>query len=199
MLGFATVDLSAHDQTLTVWLTSLVARQAHSYAGHTNAASFDLADEAVSRRAWNMTCDRYVVLSDRTPLDHPAFAGWGIIPCDLSILIEETKAAQDSIMKAFAAYRTRPGKARLAEPALPAVPLPSGRPAADDDLPEKVTLAVADHVERVWAAWIATERERVKRWRQMPGGLEGETPSLLPAKFVQQSVIQPVRLGTVYS
>lgn len=193
MLGFATVDMSVHDRRLTVWLTSIVARQAYSYAGHTNAVSFDLAEKAVSRRAWSMACDRYVVLSDRTPLDHPVFAGWGVVPCDLSTLAEEAKAAQGSIMRAFAEYKANPGKAGLAEPVLPAIPLPLDRTAADGDDPAQVTLTLADYVKRVWMAWIGTERERVKGWRYMPGGREDEKPSVLPAEFVRQAVIQPVR------
>lgn len=193
MLGFATVDLSAHDQTLTVWLTSMVTRQANSYAEHTNSVSFNLAEETASHRAWSMTCDRYVVLSDRTPLDHPAFAGWGVTPCDLSVLTEETKIAQDSIMTAFAEYTAKPGKAKLTEPALPALPLPLNQAAVDDSIPGKFTLTVADYVKRAWMGWIKTERERVKHWRYMPGGRNDETPTLLPAEFIRRAVIQPAR------
>ena len=64
MLGFATIDISAGDDTLTVWLTS--AEGAH--AGHTNAVIFKLGDDTAPRRALGMICDRYVVLTGRTPV-----------------------------------------------------------------------------------------------------------------------------------
>jgi hypothetical protein len=48
-------------------------------------------------------------------------------------------------------------------------------------------------VRRIWAAWLTAERERVKRWTYMPGGIKGEAPALLPAEFVQQNALQQVR------
>jgi hypothetical protein len=62
VLGFATVDLSIRDDTLTVWLTSA---QGATHAGHTNAVVFSLGDDTTPRRALGMVCDRYVVLTDR--------------------------------------------------------------------------------------------------------------------------------------
>jgi len=46
---------------------------------------------------------------------------------------------------------------------------------------------------RIWTAWMATERERIKRWACMPGGRKGETPAVLPAEFTQLNAVQPVR------
>ena len=83
MLGFATVDLSTQDSTLTVWLTSA---QGVASAGHTNAVIFDLDDELTPRRALAMICDRYVVLTDRTPREHPLLIGWDVEPADLAML-----------------------------------------------------------------------------------------------------------------
>jgi hypothetical protein len=48
MLGFATVDLSVRDHSLTVWLTS---EGMHAEVAHTNAVCFDLAETTASRRA----------------------------------------------------------------------------------------------------------------------------------------------------
>jgi hypothetical protein len=63
----------------------------------------------------------------------------------------------------------------------------------DAEAPEQLTLAVANQVMRVWAAWLGAERERVKRWAYMPGGRKDEKPAALPAEFTQQNVVQPVR------
>jgi hypothetical protein len=71
-----------------------------------------------------MTCDRYVILTDRTPLDHAALDQWGVAPCDLAILAKQTTAAQEAIMAAFAEHAAKPGKADLMEPTLLPVPSP---------------------------------------------------------------------------
>jgi hypothetical protein len=86
MLGFATVDLSIQDNTLTVWLTS---GQSATDAGHTNAVTFTLGDDTTPRRALGMICDRYVVLTDRTPGEHPLLIGWGVEPCDPAMLAKQ--------------------------------------------------------------------------------------------------------------
>ena len=86
MLGFATVDLSIQNDMLTVWLTSW---QVATDVGHTNAVTFDLGDDTVPRRAWGMLCDRYVVLTDRTPREHPLLIGWVVEPCDLEMLAKQ--------------------------------------------------------------------------------------------------------------
>jgi len=195
MLGFATVDLSERDQALTVWLTSVPAVRTSTEIGHTSAVGFQLADEATPQRAWSMACDRYVVLTDRTPRDHPALAGWDLVPCDLGMLAKQTVAAQEVIMGAFAAHvATKRGKAAdLIEPVLPPVPPPLDQAALDGESPEQVTLAVANQVKRTWAAWFTAERERVKRWGYMPGGTKDEKPAPLPAEFTGQNAVQPVR------
>jgi hypothetical protein len=56
-----------------------------------------------------------------------------------------------------------------------------------------LTLAVANQVMRTWAAWLATEGERVKRWAYLPGGRKGGTPALLPAEFIKRNAVQPIR------
>ncbi len=190
MLGFATVDLSIQDNTLTVWLTS---GQGAADAGHTNAVTFSLGDDTTPRRALGMICDRYVVLTDRTPREHPLLAGWSVEPCDLAMLAEQTVAAQAAIMAAFGEYRTKPGKTGLIEPILPPVPAPFDQAALETGTTQQLTLAVANRVMRIWTAWLVTEGERVKRWTYMPGGGKGETPALLPAEFVQNNTVQPVR------
>lgn len=190
MLGFATVDVSARDQSLTVWLTS---EGMHAEVAHTNAVCFDLAEAEASRRAWGMTCDRYVILTDRTPRDHAVLAQWDVAPCDLAVLAKQTIAAQEAIMAAFAEYAVKPGKADLMEPTMPPVPAPLDQAALEAESPTQLTLAVANQVRRIWATWLATERERVKRWTYMPGGIKGEAPAELPAEFVQQNALQQVR------
>lgn len=193
MLGFATVDLSTRDQSLTVWLTSA---GKGIKVGHSNAVSFDLADEAASRQGWGMTCDRYVIFTRRTPPDHAIFNGWDVVPCDVTVLAKHIEAAQDAVMAAFAEHAAKPGNADLAEPTLLPVPPPLDQVALEAADPRQLTLAVANQVRRTWSAWRTAERERVKRWKYMPGGYKGEIPALLPAEFAQASVIQPVRAWT---
>jgi hypothetical protein len=190
MLGFATVDLAIRDHRLTVWLTSLGMATG---VAHSNAVSFDLGEEAASRRAWGMTCDRYVILTDRTPPDHEVLAQWGVKPCDLAALAKQTIAAQEAVMAAFTEHAAKPGKADLMEPTMPTVPAPLDQAAWQTCTPEQLTLAVANQVMRIWTAWLGSERERVKRWTYMPGGRKGEAPAVLPVEFVQQNVVQPVR------
>ena len=115
MLGFATIDISAGDNTLTVWLTS--AEGAH--AGHTNAVIFKLGDDTAPRRALDMIRDRYVVLTGRTPREHSLLIGWGVEPADLAMLARETSAAQAAIRAAFEEHRAERGKADLIEPPCP--------------------------------------------------------------------------------
>ena len=189
MLGFATVDLSIQDNTLTVWLTSVEGTD----AGHTNAVVFSLGDDTTPRRALGMICDRYVVLTDRTPREHPLFIGWGVEPCDLAMLAKQITAAQAAIVAAFGEYRTRPGKADLMEPVLPPAPAPFDQAALEAGTPQQLTLAVANQVMRTWTAWLTTEGERVKRWTYMPGGRKGEAPALLPAEFMLHNTVQPIR------
>jgi hypothetical protein len=97
MLGFATVDLSTRDDSLAVWLTSV---GMDIPVAHTNAVRFDLASDAAPRRAWSMLCDRYVVLTNRTPRDHTVIVRWDVAPCDLAMLAKQTTAAQEALMAA---------------------------------------------------------------------------------------------------
>lgn len=190
MLGFATVDLSTRDNTLTVWLTS-----AHgtTSAGHTNAVIFDLGDETTPRLAMGMMCDRYVILTDRTPREHPLLISWGVEPSDLAMLAKETTVAQAGILASFSEYRTRPGKSHLSEPNLPPVPPPLNQSESEAGTPQQLTLTLANQVRRTWTAWLTTEGERVKRWTYMPDGQEGEKPALLPAEFEEHNTVLPVR------
>jgi hypothetical protein len=193
MLGFATVDLSIRDHSLTVWLTSV---ETDSRVAHTNAVVFDLAEDDVCRRGWSMACDRYVILTDRTPRDHTVLAKWQVAPCDLAMLTKEATAAREAVIAAFAEQAARPGKADLMEPALPLVPPPLEQAALEAGSPQQLTLAVANHVAGIWTAWLAAERERVKRWAYMPGGRKGEAPAVLPVEFSQQNILQPIRAWT---
>ena len=189
MLGFATVDLCTQDDTLTVWLTSVDGIDAN----HTNAVVFELGDDTASRRALTMVLDRYVVLTERTPRTHPIFIGWDLKPCDVAMLAEQVNAAQATITAAFEEYRARPGKTNLMEPNLPPAPPPFDQAALEAGPPEQLTLALANQVMRTWTVWLATEGERVKRWKYMPGGYEGEKRALLPAEFVKLNTIQEIR------
>ena len=111
-----------------------------------------------------MTCDRYVILTDITKRDHAVLAQWGVTPCDLAMLAKQTIAIQEAVMAAFTEYAAKPGKANLMEPTLPPVPSPLDQTALEAGSPQQLTLAVANPVMRTWTAWLATERERVKRW-----------------------------------
>lgn len=190
MLGFATVDLSTHDNTLTVWLTS---PRGTARADHTNAITFDLDDETAPRRALGMLFDRYVISTDRTPREHSLLISWGVVPSDLAMLAKETAAAQVTVLAAFNEYRTKPGKSGLSEPNLLPVPSPLNQAELETGTPQQLTLALANQVMRTWAAWMTAEGERVKRWRYMPGGREGEKPALLPAEFEAHNTIVPAR------
>jgi hypothetical protein len=190
MLGFATVDLFARENTLTVWLTSV---QCATHAGQTNAVTFKLGDDATPRLALGMICDRYIVLTDRTPRSHPLLVGWGVEPCDLVMLAEQTTAAQAAIMAAFEEHRAKPGKAALIPPVLSSVPAPVDQAALEVDTAQPLTLAVANQVMWTWTAWLTAEGERVKRWAYMPAGHKGETPALLPAEFMRINAVHPIK------
>jgi hypothetical protein len=143
-------------------------------------------------RALGMLCDRYTVLTNRTPREHPLVIGWGAAPCDLAMLAEQTTVAQAIIMAEFEKHRSNPGNGELVEPGLPPVPQPLAQAVLEAETTERLTLAVANQVMRTWTAWLTTERERVKRWAYMPGGHKGEAPALLPAEFMKRNIIQPI-------
>ena len=104
LLGFATVDISTRVNILTVWLTSV---QGATSVVHTNAVTFDLDDDTTPGRALVMVCDRYVVLTDRTPREHPVLVGWGVEPSDLAMLTKQTTAGGPLQETAYAkAWRT---------------------------------------------------------------------------------------------
>ena len=189
MLGFATIDLSTQDNALTVWLTSVEG----THADQINAVVFSLADDTTPRRALGRMCDRYVVLTDRTPRSNPLLIGWGVEPCDLAMLAAQVTAAQATLMAAFEEYRAQPGKANLVEPNLPPVPATLEQAELEGGPPERLTLAVANQIMQTWTAWLATEGERVKRWKYMPGGREGEKRAVLPAEFMKLNTVQEVR------
>lgn len=144
--------------TLTVWLTSA---QGVAGAGHTNAVTFDLDDESTPRRGLAMICDRYVVLTERTPREHPLIVGWGVEPADLAMLAKQTTAAQATVLTAFSEYRARPSKSDLSEPYLPPVPAPLDQAGLQGGAPQQLTLALANQVMQTWKAWLITESERV--------------------------------------
>lgn len=189
MLGFATVDLSTRDSILAVWLTS---SEGAASAVHTNAVTFELDEGTTSRRALAMVCDRYVVLTDRTPREHRVLVGWGVEPSDLAMLTKQVTAAQATVRTACSEYRTKPGKSDLSEPELPPVPGPVDQAALETCVSPQLTLALANQLMRTWTAWLITEGERVKRWAYMPGGWKGEKPALVPAEFAEHNTVQPV-------
>jgi hypothetical protein len=190
LLGFATVDLSIQDNTLTVWLTSM---QSATGVAHTNAVVFDLDNHTTPHRALAMICDRYVVLTDRTPHEHPILISWGVEPSNLAMLAKQTIALQTTVLTAFSEYRARPGKSELIEPNLLPVPAPLDQVALEGAPPQQLTLALANQVMQTWTAWLITENERVKRWSYMPGGRKGEKPALVSAEFEEHNTVQPVQ------
>lgn len=194
MLGFATVDLSEADGTLAIWLTSLVTTRMVPYIDHTNAVGFDLGEDQLGRRAWNMACDRYVVVTGRTPLEHPVFAELDLKPCDLDGLLEQTRVSQEAILTAFAEYKKKPGKKALTEPSLPPVPDHLDEESIYVDQSRKPALVLADHVKAAWNTWLETDRDRVKRRSYMPEGRDSEKLSTLPLEFTEGNSVQPVRV-----
>jgi hypothetical protein len=190
MLGFATVDVSRDAESLTIWLTSQIGPNA---AGHTNAVTFALDGTFDSVRAEGMVADRYVVVTDRTELSHPLVADWGVSPCDVDLLALEIIAGQGKLLDAI-------GKG--AQPAWHKMPEAVDQAALDGERPAMLTLAVADRVLRTWTVWLATDSERItrkneaiRRKKQVPDGLEGEAEAL-PARFVEQSTVHPLRVRT---
>ena len=86
-----------------------------------------------------MICDRYIVLTERTPREHPLIVGRGVEPADLAMLAKQTTAAQATVLTAFSEYRARPGKSDLSEPYLPPVPAPLDQAGLQGGAPQRFT------------------------------------------------------------
>jgi hypothetical protein len=111
------------------------------------------------------------------------------------MLAKQIMLAQETVLVVFSKYiATKRGKAaNLLEPTLPLVPPPLDQATLEPKDPRQLTLALANQVMRIWSAWMAVERERVKRWTYMPEGRKDEAPNLLPPDFTAQNAVVPMR------
>jgi hypothetical protein len=173
MLGFAIVDRQPEADLTAVWLTC---RLEGSRVNHTNAVVIAHDDDKHDVKVWNLTADRAVVLTDGTkppikfkhPLAIDALTG----------LIDETFVLQQRIIEAVADYAKRTKNKNLVAPVFPrtrAELKPDGR-----DEPAYRALSAANYVRDAWAAWLATEEQRVRR---TTNSRTGEPPGIMPEEM----------------
>jgi hypothetical protein len=173
MLGFAIVDRQPKAEATAVWLTC---RLDGSGVNHTNAVVIAHDDDRHDVKVWNLTADRAVVLTDGTkppitfkhPLAIDALTG----------LIDETSAYQQRIIEAVADYAKRTKNKNLVAPIFArdrAELKPDGR-----HEPAYRALSAANYVRDAWAAWLATEEQRVRR---TINPRTGKPPGIMPEEM----------------
>lgn len=180
MLGLATVDICEQIGTLTIWLTSPMA------PAHSNAVTFEVDGGYDSVLAEGMVAERYVVLTERSRADHPAVAGWLLEPVDLELFEEQTRAGQQALGAALGSRSTNLALLSVPE-ALDQAPFERGRP-------ELLTLAVANRVKGIWAAWLSCESERAKRVDRLSDNRAVARIAVLPTAFAEASTLHPARI-----
>jgi hypothetical protein len=159
MLGFAVVDDNPETGALAVWLTS---HTTPTGAGHTNAVIFAAGNRHVVKIA-AMVADRYLVLSPRTEATVAALTSLPGQAVDIDELARETVKTQEDLEAQFRAWVMGSTKRKhLSQPRWPAVPAEVS-PWNDGDPAGVVAMATANYVAAIWAAWLATEAERVQR------------------------------------
>lgn len=169
MLGFAIVDRQPKADATAVWLTC----REGSQVGHTHAVVIPNDDERYDVRVWNLTADRAVVLTKGTTPSRSFEYALGIDVFDG--FIDETAAHQQLIEAAVADYAAQTKNKNLIAPEFPRT-----RPALtvdSRDQSEFRALAVANYVAAVWAAWLATDEQRVRR---AVNPRTGTTPWIMP-------------------
>lgn len=170
MLGFAIVDNQPTANATAVWLTC---RIEGSRVNHTNAVVIAHDDERRDAKVRALTADRAVVLTEGTtpPLLFAHTLGIGAFDG----LIDETSAHQRLIADAVADYVTRNRNRKLAMPRFPKV-APKVM-VEERDEPAYRALSLANYVAEVWAAWLVTDEQRVRR---TVDPRTGEPPWIMP-------------------
>jgi hypothetical protein len=194
MLGFAIVDSQPEAEATAVWLTC---RLGGSQVNHTNAVVISHDDDQHDVKVWNLTADRAVVLTDGTTppikFKHRLTVG------SVTGLIDETSALQHRIVEAVADYAKRTKNKNLVAPVF-------ARTRAElkpDDRGEAAyrALSAANYVRDAWAAWLATEEQRVRRAINprtgkppgvMPEDLGGTELADFPSEFGKLVVPEPL-------
>lgn len=191
MLGFAIVDRQPTADATAVWLTNRIDT---TIVRNTNAVVIRHDDPDHDRKIRSLTAEHFVVLTEGTdpPLPFTRANRIGIF----DDLIEQTTARQKRICRAVDDYSRR-NKTSLVVPNFP----PVSEPAAPiQDRPQFRALAVADYVAEIWAAWLYTEEQRVRRtvapksgntpWI-MPEELNSPAIAVFPAEFADRVKPEP--------
>ncbi len=194
MLGFAIVDNQPAATATAIWLTS---RLEGSQVGHTNAVVIRHDDERHDTKVWNVTADRAVVLTTGTAA--PIAFKHTIELKAFDSLLAETSGFQKRIIDAVAEYAGRTKSKNLVGPAFTAHWIEL-KP-ADHDEPAYRALSAANYVRDVWAAWLATDEQRLRRtinprsgrapWI-MPDDLGATTLAEFPPEFGQRVKPEPL-------
>ncbi|MFB7878850.1 hypothetical protein ACFC06_26710 [Nocardia sp. NPDC056064] len=192
MLGFAIVDRQPHAEHTAVWTTSC---SAEHIVRHTNAVVLRHDDPGYVEKMRSLTADRSVVLTDGS--EPPVSFAHAVRIEVFDDLVDATTRLQESIAQAVAEYSRRK-KTTLVVPTYLPVPEHS---APEHDEARFRALAVADHIGRVWTAWLFTEEHRQRRtvaprtqetpWI-MPIELNSPTIATLPAEFVDRVKPEPL-------
>lgn len=191
MLGFAVVDRPSDASATAVWLTSRDGVRVI----HTNAVVIAPDDEQRDVKVRALTADRVVVLTEGTV--PPVEFAHAIDVGSLAGLIDETVAHQQRISREIADYTARTRNKNLTTPTFPARP---ARPTTGRDGPASRALSVADHVARVWTAWLVSDEQRVRRTTDprtgarpwiMPEELGSPALAVLPPEFAARARPEP--------
>jgi hypothetical protein len=194
MLGFAIVDMQPTAKATAVWLTCHLDG---SRVNHTNAVVIPHDDDRHDLKVWNLTADRAVVLTDGTAA--PIMFKHSLAVDAFDGLLDETSVYQRRIIDAVADYAKRSKNKNLVAPAFVtnrAELKPDGR-----DEPAYRALSAANYVRDAWAAWLATDEQRVRRtinprtgeppWI-MPEDMGSTTVADFPPEFGQLVVPEPL-------
>jgi len=188
VLGIATLNVGQASSELVVWLTSQVEEFS---TRHTNAVVIQRDDPKFASKVWSLTADRFVVtlVPSRVPgleADPLSFDS------AMHLLRREVEARRATIEAAIHAYAQRT-RSNLVAPRW--AELPTEAPAEPHWLESGTvsqTLAAANHISKVWNAWLDTEKQRLRRIESpkgqrpwiMPGGLDSPSVEVLPAEYV---------------
>lgn len=154
MLGFAIVDRQHDAGATAIWLASREGARVRN----TNAVVIQQDDETYDAKVQALVADRAVVLTDGTAA--PVEFAHALNVSEFATLIDETAAHQQRIIDAITDHMTRTRNGNLVIPDFPAAPTLI---AAQHNEPASRALSVANYVGAVWAAWLTTEEQRVRR------------------------------------
>ncbi|MEV0031069.1 hypothetical protein [Nocardia sp. NPDC050793] len=192
MLGFATVDRQPLAESTAVWLTS---RTGNNFVRNTNAVVIRHDDPDYIKKVRSLTAERSVVLTDGT--EPPVTFAHAVRIGAFDALIEQTSQYQERICTAISDYASRK-RTELVVPRF--LPVPS-LTTPEQDEPQFRALSVANYIGSVWAAWLFTEEQRLRRtvsprtqetpWI-MPADLNSPTIAVLPAEFADRVKPEPL-------